>query len=133
MTSKLVAPSTREETWWPDWVAAAACRSSDPAAFFREGAAAEAALEVCGRCDVTAECLQYALDLGAEGIWGGTTEAARRQLKIRTGHASMPTHCSQGHAMTEDNVKWRRSQPVCRKCDRAYQRSYAAKQRAETA
>jgi Transcription factor WhiB len=44
----------------------------------------EAAKAVCERCPVRGECLQWALDAGADadyGIWGGLDEAERRRLR----------------------------------------------------
>lgn len=37
----------------------------------------------CRTCPVRAECLEYALDIGAVGIWGGTTTEQRRQIRAR--------------------------------------------------
>jgi WhiB family transcriptional regulator, redox-sensing transcriptional regulator len=42
--------------------------------------ASEAKL-VCAGCPVRARCLEYALETGQEGIWGGMTEDERRSLK----------------------------------------------------
>ena len=78
----------------PDWKADANCRGVNPDVFFpvedtrrTVGAAKVATAQAyCRRCDVQAECLAYALANGErEGIWGGLTESARRQLmKTRT-------------------------------------------------
>lgn len=38
---------------------------------------------VCGGCPVRPECLAYALNNCDDGIWGGLTEAERRQIKRR--------------------------------------------------
>jgi WhiB family transcriptional regulator, redox-sensing transcriptional regulator len=74
-----------------DWLDQAACRHCDPELFFPPaefGAAGRdriaAAKQVCRRCPVQATCLSWALDTGQEaGIWGGTTELERRQLRRR--------------------------------------------------
>jgi WhiB family redox-sensing transcriptional regulator len=44
---------------------------------------------VCGMCDVRAECLEYALaqDINPEGVWGGTTEKERKQIRRQRGAA----------------------------------------------
>lgn len=43
------------------------------------------ALEVCDRCEVRAECLNYALTHGErDGIWGGTTAKQRLRIGITT-------------------------------------------------
>jgi len=36
---------------------------------------------VCRRCPATAACLSRALELGADGVWGATTEAERRRMR----------------------------------------------------
>lgn len=70
-----------------DWTRAA-CRTHDPELFFpigTEGAAAEqitAAKYICGTCPLQAACLTWALDTGQDhGVWGGTTEDERRDLR----------------------------------------------------
>ncbi|HEY0450848.1 WhiB family transcriptional regulator [Actinophytocola sp.] len=73
-----------------DWRDLAACRDSDPELFFpvsevgpgaRQVADAKA---VCARCPVRSQCLDYAIDNRlTDGIFGGTTEAERRQLARR--------------------------------------------------
>jgi hypothetical protein len=45
-------------------------------------AAIEEAKKVCAGCLVKAECLEYALEWNiAHGLWGGTSERERRQLR----------------------------------------------------
>lgn len=70
-----------------DW-SAAACRDADPELFFPVGEGEFAqrqtarAKAVCGRCRLTAQCLDWALHSGvSEGIWGGRTEQERRRLR----------------------------------------------------
>lgn len=63
------------------WRERALCAETDPEIFFPErGYSQKDALAVCGRCPVRAECLQWALAHGERGIWGGTTERARRRM-----------------------------------------------------
>jgi len=70
------------------WMARAACRGTDPECFFPvsvKGAAAEqvrSAKAVCGRCEVLAECLSYALRAMPHGIWGGTTWEERIVMRM---------------------------------------------------
>jgi WhiB family transcriptional regulator, redox-sensing transcriptional regulator len=55
---------------------------SAPAAAARHEAAA--ALAVCARCPVRAECLELALrhwTVGQHGVWGGTVPAERQELR----------------------------------------------------
>lgn len=74
------------------WRDAAACLDEDPELFFPEGESEryrpqiEAALEVCGTCEVAEACLTYALETEQRtGIWGGTTATARRRLEVVDG------------------------------------------------
>ena len=47
----------------PDWQTRALCQETDPDAFFPEhGGTPLAAKRICARCEVTDECLAYALD-----------------------------------------------------------------------
>lgn len=59
------------------------CRGLDPDMFFPErGGPIREAKAVCQACAVRVECLEYALDRGEKfGIWGGTSERERRQLR----------------------------------------------------
>lgn len=72
-----------------EWMSEAACKDSDPELFFPERnrslAAINMALAVCRECPVTAECLQYSMELenGAwtvSGIWGGLSQRQRDAL-----------------------------------------------------
>jgi WhiB family redox-sensing transcriptional regulator len=70
------------------WRERAACRHLDPEVFFPEGTAGPAlqaidqAKQVCRTCPVRARCLDWALVHHAHfGIWGGHTEAERRDLR----------------------------------------------------
>ena len=69
----------------PEWQARALCSQTDPEAFFPEkGGSTAPAKRICGRCDVKAECLEYALDNNERfGVWGGLSESERRKLKRR--------------------------------------------------
>ncbi|WP_084961664.1 WhiB family transcriptional regulator [Thermoactinospora rubra] len=71
------------------WLRRGACRSSDPELFFplAPSRAQEArAKAVCARCQVQAECRDYALRSGeSEGIWGGLTPDERRRLRFPAG------------------------------------------------
>lgn len=63
------------------------CRREDAELFFPVGTGAPAARQVekakavCRRCPATADCLTRALELGADGVWGATTEAERRRMR----------------------------------------------------
>lgn len=67
----------------PEWFARAACQGADLDLFFPgSGGATSAALAICARCPVKAQCLAYALEnREGHGVWGGKTELQRRQLQ----------------------------------------------------
>jgi|HubBroStandDraft_6_1064221.scaffolds.fasta_scaffold864232_2 WhiB family redox-sensing transcriptional regulator len=78
-----------------NWWSRALCSQTDPDAFYPpdeddatligEGSfplsATNEAKEVCWRCPVRAECLDWALEHHEQGVWGGTTEYERRGLR----------------------------------------------------
>lgn len=76
----LVAP----EPWMQD----ARCAQTDPDMFFPspgERERANDARSICGRCDVAAECLEFALRTHEpHGIWGGLTARQRTALVKRS-------------------------------------------------
>ena len=71
-----------------EWRRTAACRDTDPDLFFPVGTTGPAieqienAKAVCQACDAQGLCLEYALATNQDsGIWGGTSEDERRQLR----------------------------------------------------
>jgi WhiB family redox-sensing transcriptional regulator len=70
-----------------DWRDRAACRDEDPELFFpisiggpslRQIAQAK---QICARCPVRRECLDWALATGQDaGVWGGLAPAERRAV-----------------------------------------------------
>ncbi|MGH8899435.1 MAG: WhiB family transcriptional regulator [Egibacteraceae bacterium] len=72
----------------PKWHAEAACLGEDPSLFFPVGATGaaldqvERAKAVCRRCEVSTDCLEWALRTNQDaGVWGGTSEDERRTLR----------------------------------------------------
>lgn len=67
------------------WQADALCAQTDPEAFFPEkGGSTREAKRVCETCEVSAQCLEYALENDERfGIWGGLSERERRKLRKR--------------------------------------------------
>lgn len=64
------------------WQERALCREVvRPDVFFPETTPEPIAKRLCGECPVRAECLAYALDHGAVGIWGGTSTKERRRMR----------------------------------------------------
>jgi predicted Fe-S protein YdhL (DUF1289 family) len=72
------------------WMERAICVTTDPEAFYPEkGGSTRDAKSVCTGCDVSAQCLAYALDNDERhGIWGGLSERERRQLAKRERRAT---------------------------------------------
>ncbi len=67
----------------PEWQRQASCRGMGPDAHFPAlGRSLAAARAACARCAVRDACLAFALaDPSLEGVWGGTSERERRQLR----------------------------------------------------
>lgn len=69
----------------PAWFIGALCRGAGPRQWFpadKKGAAD--ARELCAQCPVITDCLEHALaDPTLEGIWGGTSEDQRDQIRRR--------------------------------------------------
>lgn len=65
----------------PEWQERASCPQTDPEAFFPEkGGSTREAKRICSRCEVKAECEEYALTSNQRfGIWGGLSERERRK------------------------------------------------------
>lgn len=68
------------------WQDRAACKGSD-LPFFTEPAKGhripQEIRDLCNACPVNADCLDYALETGSAGIWAGTTERGRRDMRNR--------------------------------------------------
>jgi WhiB family redox-sensing transcriptional regulator len=90
--SLMRAPGSHEECpgsledWLgrPSWHERAACRGDGAERFIRGPKAQydEALLTLCRDCPVRQECLEAALaDPDLQGLWGGTTERERREIR----------------------------------------------------
>ncbi|MBC7459142.1 WhiB family transcriptional regulator [Candidatus Saccharibacteria bacterium] len=74
-----------------DWRSKAECRKVDPELFFPIGETSpidkqqvKDALAVCAMCQVTEQCLDYALTTNqTDGVWGGLSGKQRRAYKRR--------------------------------------------------
>lgn len=82
-----------------DWRHDAACRDVDPELFFPIGNTGPALLQideakqVCHRCPVIEDCLQWALESGQDaGVWGGMSEDERRAAKRRASRIRARAH-----------------------------------------
>lgn len=78
-----VLVATKKEQVWQEL---ALCAETDPESFFPEkGGSTKDAKQVCLRCEVKDQCLEYALAREERfGIWGGLSERERRKLKDRS-------------------------------------------------
>lgn len=73
-------------TWHMPWVEEAVCSQTDPEIFHpAKGESRRAAVKICQSCPVIAECLNWALQHKETGIWGGTSENQRKQLRRELG------------------------------------------------
>ncbi len=72
-----------------EWLEQAACKGTDPGLFFPDGTTTpdaqekiEEAKAVCYECASKIKCLSYAISSNQDsGIWGGTSEIERRQIR----------------------------------------------------
>jgi WhiB family transcriptional regulator, redox-sensing transcriptional regulator len=70
-----------------NWRAKAAGIGQDIELFFPSGTTGPVLVQVeqaknfCRRCKVATQCLEYAIETGQDGIWGGMTEDERRALR----------------------------------------------------
>ncbi len=103
------SPSPRHR--WIDDVEQAACRGFALDIFITTGDAdddpyypSDEAVAICSRCPIRVECLQWALDHDAKGIWGGTTEYQRRQLSRALERAKCPG-CASTSLVIEGTVE----------------------------
>jgi WhiB family redox-sensing transcriptional regulator len=69
----------------PAWQERALCAQTDPEAFFPDkGGGTRTAKRICRRCEVKADCLEYALAHNERfGVWGGLSERERAAMELR--------------------------------------------------
>lgn len=79
-------PAAADDLAWREF---GLCAQTDPEAFFPDkGGSTREAKQMCQRCDVRVDCLDYALANDERfGIWGGTSERERRVLRRERGLA----------------------------------------------
>lgn len=89
-TSQGLLPRQRDVTG-TDWRDRAACRDADPDLFFPIGTSGpslhqiDEAKRICRTCPVCGPCLRWAVDSGSAGVWGGTTDDERRNIRSNLG------------------------------------------------
>lgn len=85
------------------------CTRTDPEIFFPDSttppAVVRVALDCCSRCPVRKECLDEALADHRHGIWGGTTEKERRQLRATGRARQLPNNLKQSRDRAERQAK----------------------------
>lgn len=67
-----------------EWIKDALCAEIGSDLFFQEEDEPnnwKSAKKVCSLCSVKYECLEYAIEMNVEGVWGGTTKRERMQIK----------------------------------------------------
>ena len=66
-----------------EWMADGKCREVPPETFFpSDGLGVIRAQRICATCEVSVQCLEFALENGEKfGIWGGMSERERRRLR----------------------------------------------------
>jgi WhiB family redox-sensing transcriptional regulator len=118
----------------PDWMADANCRGLNPDLFFpNRGEPTDDLRQICRRCDVQTECLDYALDNNEDkGFWGGLSGRERRQIKAVGGRSTIRpiTHGT----VNGYNTHLRRDEQPCPACTYGhaqYRRLQAQAQRAK--
>ena len=86
-----------------DWRSRSACLDADPELFFplsSMGPSLEQlaeAKQICRRCPVRSECLEFALSTQqAHGVWGGTSEEERRRLVAARSDGRRPAMAGAG-------------------------------------
>lgn len=68
-----------------EWMRDAPCTSADPELFCPDKAnqvlMLRAARRICSTCPVAGECLAFAVEHHEQGIWGGTDDRQRAQMR----------------------------------------------------
>lgn len=93
-----VVTFTDDET---SWMKLARCVGYDQGIFFPEGVEESRTRKVitpeaeqfCGQCRVKEACFEFAMNHDLVGVWGGTTDYTRAQLK-KNNHKVMCPGCS---------------------------------------
>ena len=110
------------------WMDKAACIGSDPEAWFPDAGAPAAVLKSCRECEVTAECLSFALENDIrEGVFGGLS--ARARDRIRRGKRPTKEPLLEGRAHTVDDPVSRTGYRNGCRCDGCREAESSARRR----
>lgn len=103
------------ESWWEQ----ANCRGRDTELFYPERKSDTEAKLCCYDCPVREACLQYALENGEIGVWGGKNDeqrkALRRSLGITPKRQASISHGTPAGA----RAHYRAGEKPCRDCANA--------------
>lgn len=78
---------------YPDFDGSQLCAQVDPEIWFPEGSLIRAnrdAMKICQKCHFVTECLEYAVQVDVQGIWGGTTYPQRKVIRKTRGIVAKP-------------------------------------------
>ena len=112
-----------------NWQSRGNCCGMDPNIFYpvRGGTNqhSDPARAICATCPVKGECLEYAIHNEFVGIWGGTSEKQRRQIRRDRGIKLQVAQCGtrSGYGAQRD-----RNEPACDAC-RAALAAHSRKER----
>lgn len=101
------------------WMDAAACRGLNPELFFPgKGDRGHEARRVCAECPVRVPCAEYALTapFAAQGIWGGTDEVERSQLRPPSDGTRVRWHSDRCGTPAGAKRHYRRGEKPCAPC-----------------
>jgi WhiB family redox-sensing transcriptional regulator len=76
---------------YPEFDGTQPCASIDPELFFPEEnanaimTARKVAQDICGSCEQIEKCLEYALHNDVTGIWAGTYDTDRKEIRKKRG------------------------------------------------
>ncbi len=101
----------------------------DPDLWFPDkGGSAVAAKRVCVRCEVTDQCLAWALEHREAGVWGNTSDHERRDInkKRRTGRPRQPIDHGTERGAAQHK---RRGEQPCTHCAAAASAAWTARQK----
>lgn len=100
-----------------EWARRGACRGTWDERWFPDKATFEADTDVqqfCNVCPVRRDCLDWALRMREQGVWGGTTEMQRDRIKRGISRKACPV-CTSVHLNREFNRE------ICMSCGIAWQ------------
>jgi WhiB family transcriptional regulator, redox-sensing transcriptional regulator len=107
---------TMNQTKSAHWQARAVCQGAPPELFVPDGddepeVPAPEAVRYCNVCPVRPECLEDALLHHHEGVWGGTSNYQRRQMRRKRTRQECPT-CGGGDSLVSEG----NNQQLCLAC-----------------